>query len=719
MQWLLNTAERAGWTAIATPTFSSDTSREDAWRYVADAFAKADLDLADKVAESFSIPRADFSGIEEKAIRLLPEKIARRYHIVPIAETYYEIVMATCDPTDLEAEQAAAFAAGRRVNLRIATPKEILHALNSFYSPDRGMEALLQHVDSSISESVKLLAHLSPGSITARDVSLEPVVKLTNTILHAAVLNGASDIHLEPGKHLGTIRFRIDGVLRDYLQLPLPALVRVVSRIKVLGKMDLTDRIRPHDGRASLPVGDKMYDVRISTVPTRDAEKAVVRVLYGEGARALNELGLPRELLQRIREMISQRDGLLLITGPTGSGKTTTLYSIIQELSDGTSNIMTVEDPVEYALPGITQIQVETKRNVTFASALRAILRQDPDVILVGEIRDAETAEVALHASITGHLVLASLHTNDSIGVVQRLLDLGVERAAIATALRGAIAQRLVRRVCSRCAVPQTDPLTDEELRLEQRYGVRATIRAVGCSHCGRTGYRGRLPLIEALVCTPDFQEKVARGYGALDLRRSAELGGMQSIRSSGLERVAAGETTPREIDRLLGENNTERSASSSELEARKRGRRGRDRRVVSRVLLVISDSRTRALASDALRNEDFEVTQVVLGNDGLQVLQLDQAFSAVIVDNSLPGISGANVLRRIKAIPQAARIPVLVLTDAGDEEANAKVISYGADDYIEKPFDAAQFLSRLKAALRRASARDAETGIAQIVTPG
>src|SRR5205085_4852194 len=395
---------------------------------------------------------------------------------------------------------------------------------------------------------VRVVEELEPEAVGQAEVESAPVVKLTNLILRDAIVQGASDIHIEPGPKGGSVRFRVDGVMRHYMHLPMVALNRVVSRIKVLGKLDITDRIRHQDGRSRIALEGRYVDLRISTVSTRDAEKAVIRVLRPESTRKLDEIGITPRELARLRQLLNCRDGIVIVTGPTGSGKTTTLYSAIREIATGELNISTVEDPVEYELPGITQIQVDPKRGVTFANSLRALLRQDPDVIFVGEIRDNETAQIAAQAAMTGHLVLATLHTNDAMSTIARLQDLGLDRQSIASTLRGAIAQRLIRKVCADCAQPLIGSLTEEEETLGARYGVLPLSRAMGCKRCGNTGYRGRLPLVEVAIITPALADMIASGATANALQRAAISQGMAPMRDVAVARVRRGETTLQEV---------------------------------------------------------------------------------------------------------------------------------------------------------------------------
>ncbi|MDE3129243.1 MAG: Flp pilus assembly complex ATPase component TadA [Gemmatimonadota bacterium] len=554
MHWLEGAVARAGLAGASSLSIPGDVGNLEAWDIAARTLGLSPSDLAGRIASQFGLRVAEFERTDPRALALLPERLARRYHVFPLREDDRHLYVATADPTDIEVEHAIGFASGRRPVFELAPPNLIEDALLSGYSADRMVENLLTTVDSQIADAVRVVDELEPEALDLSEVETGPVVKLTNLILRDAVMHGVSDVHIEPGPKGGSVRFRIDGVMRQHMHLPMAALNRVVSRIKVLAKMDIANRLVAQDGRAKVAIEGRSYDLRISTVPTRDAEKAVIRVLRPESARKLEEVGITPRELARLRQLLACRDGIVIVTGPTGSGKTTTLYSAIKEIATGHVNIMTVEDPIEYELPGITQIQVETKRGVTFANSLRAILRQDPDVIFVGEIRDLETAEVAAQAAMTGHLVLATLHTNDSMSAVTRLADLGLDRQTIATCLRGCLAQRLVRRVCPDCAQPLLGSLTEEEERLAAQFGVLPLSRAAGCKRCGNTGYRGRLPLIEVAIVTPSIADMVATGATAQQLQRAAIAAGMAPLRDVAVARVRRGETTLQEIERVLGD---------------------------------------------------------------------------------------------------------------------------------------------------------------------
>lgn len=428
--WLLAVARSGGLIAGADPVVDAALPLADAWRAVASAARVSDAKLTEVVAKRWRLPVADFKAGQERATALVPERLARSRHVFALRETDQRITIATSDPTDMEAEQLVGFSAGRRVDFEVASPDAIQEAIDARYAPDSAVERLLTRVGAEIANAVTVLEDDAPKKVVQSDIETGPVIKLANVILADAVRGCASDIHLEPSADGGRVRFRIDGVLQTYTTIAVSILNRVVSRLKIMGKMDIADRLRPQDGRARIRVDGREIDLRISTVPTRDSEKAVLRLLDPSKSLKLEDLSLTSAELAPLRSLLGRRDGIVVVTGPTGSGKTTLLYAALREMPTGDLNIMTVEDPVEYELAGLTQIQVEPKRDVTFATALKSILRQDPDVIFIGEIRDAETAGIAVQASLTGHLVLASLHTNDAVGAVARFVDLGVDRSA-------------------------------------------------------------------------------------------------------------------------------------------------------------------------------------------------------------------------------------------------------------------------------------------------
>ena len=382
------------------------------------------------------------------------------------------------------------------------------------------------------------------------------------------------------------------------------------------------------------------------------------------------------------------REGIVVVTGPTGSGKTTTLYAALSDVATSEVNVMTVEDPIEYELAGVTQIQVETRRNVTFASALRSILRQDPDVIFVGEIRDAETAEVAAQAAATGHLVLATLHTNDAMSAVSRLSDLGLDRATIASVLRGAVAQRLVRRVCVDCVEAISGALEDSEARLAAQFGVQPHFRAVGCAKCNQTGYRGRIPIVEVAVVSSGMMEQISTGTSALQLQRTAIAQGMRPLWEVALAHVHKGETTLAEVERVLGEVADDGPLAPPSPPS---------------VLFADDDPMLRHLATAILESGGYRVRQARDGNEALAMVESGEDIALVITDLQMPGLGGDGLVRQLRSRMQTAMLPVIILTGSDEHDTEVALMDAGADDYIRKPIDPPRFLARVKAALRRA----------------
>ena len=469
--------------------------------------------------------RADFARVDPNAVALLAERWARRYGVLPIRLERGTLVVATSDPNDLDAERTVGFATGHRVRWVLSSPDDLARQINRWY-PDASArrEQLAPPVE---------VEHL--GFVTDEDPSVAldvgtSVIRLVDQLLADGIQAGASDIHIEPEEQGIAVRHRVDGLLRHARTLPRQVAPSLVSRVKILSGLDIADRLRPQDGRARVAIQGSVVDLRVSTLPASHGEKIVIRVLDGSaGLRTLDSIGFSPADLARIRSLLEQREGLVLVTGPTGSGKTTTLYAALREIQARGVNIVTVEDPIEYRLPGIVQVQVHERAGLTFGAALRSIMRQDPDVILVGEIRDRETAEIAIQASLTGHLVLSTLHTNDAPSAVTRLVDIGVAGYQIATAVKGVIAQRLLRRRCGEC-------------------------EGAGCPACDGSGHRGRLAVAEVLVGSAEFERRVAAGASTEAIADAARATGCATLWESGLELVRRGETTMDELRRVAAE---------------------------------------------------------------------------------------------------------------------------------------------------------------------
>ncbi len=728
--WIQRVAKREGFPNADAIEILAHASVVEAWNATMKACGVDVGALTSAIARSFRTEVADFTLAERTATKLLPASIARKYQVFPLRDGDRVLVVATADPTNVQAEQEVGFASGRTPHLQIASPAQIAAALEAAYSPDRAAESLLEGVSESVDELVEVVGFTDePEEISAEESATGPVVRLTNLILLEAIERGASDIHIHPTVTGGVVRYRVDGVLRSGMQMPAPVLTRVVSRIKVMSRLDIADRLRPQDGRARMVVDGTKYDMRISTVPTRRAEKVVVRVLSPLQSGTLDDTGMPPKEVERLRHVLDNRAGIFVVTGPTGSGKTTTMYAALREIATEDVNIMTVEDPVEYELPGLTQIQVEPKQGVTFASALRAILRQDPDVVFVGEIRDFETAEMAAQASLTGHLVLATMHTNDAVGAIRRFTDLGLDRTTVADTLRAALAQRLLRRVCPDCCKPATEPLTAMERYLSRKYGVQPTVRATGCTLCSQQGYRGRLPIVEMFVTSPTVQRLLLEGASARDTRDQVRAEGMVSLLDSALQRLRDGETTLEEVARVVGDTADDAGGDAAEAavpvsaqpEPTDPGFAVPSAPTVTptlqvtsepdlaeedgppHILVVDDDGASRAIARSLLEREGYRVTEATDGSEGLVLLMRGEAFNLMVLDLDMPTLGGRETLRAVRGSVSTAGLPVVVLTGTEDPAAEIELMEQGADDYIRKPIDPPRFLARVKATLRRA----------------
>lgn len=502
--------------------------------------------LLEVLSEQLGVPtvRINAYTVSLEAIGALPEKVARRHTAFPLKKTGTTLLVALAMPKDLTALDDLRFASGCEIQTVLALEDEILAGLNRYYR-DEWLPDMAQ-------ETAGAVVIDSPAAeLATRDEAAErSAVSVLERIIARAASDGASDIHFERRQHDFHVRFRVDGTFRDIAVLPPVLAPAVVSRIKVLSGMDIAEHRLPQDGRFSATVGDQRLDLRSSTYPTVHGEKAVLRLL--DGGRlglTLDRVGMTGDTLRTMRALVHRPEGILLITGPTGSGKTSTLYAALGELVQTGKNIVTIEDPVEYALAGVNQGQTNDKAGFTFAKGLRSILRQDPDVIMVGEIRDCETLEVSIEASLTGHLVLSTLHTNSAVATIARLLDMGLESYLLASSVIGILAQRLVRRVCTTCRKEVQTPPT---LRAMFRDGEPATyFRGHGCHDCRGTGFHGRVGIFELLPMTDAINELVLVRAPDIRLHEAARVAGMVSMREECLALVRRGETTLEEVLRV------------------------------------------------------------------------------------------------------------------------------------------------------------------------
>ncbi|HXQ26039.1 MAG TPA: type IV-A pilus assembly ATPase PilB [Candidatus Acidoferrales bacterium] len=522
----------------------------------------SDDDITAVLSRQYGVPSINlkFYEVDPAVIKLVPQETAVRYQIVPLSRVGSTLTIAMTDPTNVFAMDDIKFMTGFNVEPVVASESAISEAIHKFYGEVESVEELdkvMKDLTGDEADALELAAEETEMDLASLSKAAEeaPIIKLCNLILTDAVKRGASDIHVEPYEKEFRVRFRIDGILQNVMAPPLKLKDAMTSRMKIMSKLDISEKRLPQDGRIMIKYlkdgKKKELDFRVSTVPTLFGEKIVLRLLDKENLRLdMTKLGFEPEALAKFERQILKPYGMVLVTGPTGSGKTNTLYSSVARLNTAETNIMTAEDPVEFQLPGINQVQMKEQIGLNFASALRAFLRQDPNIILVGEIRDFETAEIAVKAALTGHLVLSTLHTNDAPSTISRLMNMGIEPFLVATSVNLICAQRLVRRICVQCKEQlqiQSPALIEAGFTPEE--ASKTTVQhGKGCATCNNTGYKGRVGLYEVMEINDDLRELILVGASALELKKKALEQGMITLRRSGLQKVAAGLTTMEEV---------------------------------------------------------------------------------------------------------------------------------------------------------------------------
>jgi len=519
-----------------------------------------DAEITSALAEHLHLRYVSLENLEKidlELARSLPESIAKRFCLVATGEEDGRIVVAMADPLDVIALDTVTLKMRRVIEPAISSPREIRRAIGLIYHGSDIEEQQLRdlveiEVGDDIGQDDVTLEELNEPDISTEVAATKPpVIRFVDLMLSQAVKSRASDVHIEPQENSMVVRMRIDGVLREMVAPAKKMRAAVVARIKILSQMDIAERRLPQDGRFKIKASGRSIDVRVSTIPTIYGEKVVMRILDSAAVRHdLDQLGFGERELKEFKEMLSRPHGIIIVTGPTGSGKSTTLYSALNYLKDPRKNITTVEDPVEYRLSGINQIQVKPGIQLDFARCLRAILRQDPDIILIGEVRDKETVEIAIKASLTGHLVLTTFHTNDAPSAISRLVYMGIERYLLASSLNMVVAQRLLRKVCEQCKEPVS--LNEEvlrRLRIDPEKARDAVFyRGKGCSACGNTGYYGRMPVFEFLLVDNEMAERIVAGQSEAELRAASRQKGYGGLLDSGVGKLLAGLTTAEEV---------------------------------------------------------------------------------------------------------------------------------------------------------------------------
>ncbi len=722
--------------------------------------AVSEEDVAEALAQQKGLGFVELSQtrVDPRVVWLLDRATAERRSALPYQRRRDGTVLVACaDPGNEEGVRELERRLNARVKILVTSPGQLRLAIERHYGLESVAERMLQGVDPSLR---RLTATPTFLELDARAISehlragkAHLYVELVNLLLINAIERRASDIHIEPQHDGVRVRLRIDGMLREVVRLPEWTQTSLVSRVKVLGKMNMAERRRPQDGKASVRLGSRNIELRIASMPSQYGENIVLRLLDPSILELdFGALGWSSDLLRTWYRLLTAPRGALLVVGPTGSGKSTTLYSSIQRLNTEGTSIVTIEDPIEYTMPGITQVQVNEKAGVTFGKSVRALLRQDPNVVVIGEIRDEETAQAALQAATTGHLVLTTLHTDNAVAAITRLLDLGVPRYLLGTALSGVVSQRLVRRVCPDCAIPA--PVSPEDwTRLglpAADLGPKAVRVGPGCPRCQYLGYEGRVGIFEMLAFGARIGGLIQHGCSETELWDASVEGGLKTLFQDAIEKVMAGVTTLEEVARVvtvqdyppvvlrsavanlglvaapveLGAEHIEelteteiedleqiskelygepRPQVQARAEPKLQPRRapGRERPLV----LVVDDAQEILQLVSMALEDDYEIHTAEDGLDGLNAVDRLRP-DLVVLDVMMPRMSGYEVCGALKEKPDTQDIPVLMLSARGEKAHVKKGFYAGADDYLPKPFDPEELLLRSRALLRRAGWR-------------
>ncbi len=651
--------------------------------------------------------------VDDALLHKCSDKLCLDYEFVPLKQNETDIIIATANPLDINMLDALAFKLGKRIVTRFARPDVIQTKIRELYQDsDSAFDAVVDDFedDHALTQEMSVAQETSSLDELKRGAEDSPIIKLVNGVIIQAMKIGSSDIHVEPGEKQSIVRLRVDGRLRPMIRFPSKVHPLVTSRIKIMSKLDISNSRTPQDGRARVKLWGKSYDMRISTLPALHGEKVVIRILDKGGlALDLDVLCFEETAYKHIRECINQPTGAVLVTGPTGSGKTTTLYSFLHHIKNEEMNLITIEDPVEFQIDGINQVLVNPKAGMTFATALRSILRQDPDVVMVGEIRDEETAEIALHAAQTGHLVLSTLHTNDAPSTITRLLDMGIEPAMLSSSLNLVVAQRLVRRLCPKCrkeSVPDSDVV--------ERLGIPKGVLfydKVGCKQCMNIGYKGRLGIHEVLYVNDRMRKLIARGAADLELMQAAREDNMLTLFEDGLSKALAGQTSLQEVIRAsvvpegykLSEhiNEDQQIMSFGELQRRQDQVHAQSTIATEQqTILVVDDSSSvRNLVEFVLDADGYKILQAEDGQQAWDILQRIKP-SLVLTDFEMPNMTGLELLRRMREQERFNDVPIIMLTARKNEDDEVKGFNAGADDYIGKPVEPLKLQARVKKTL-------------------
>jgi type IV pilus assembly protein PilB len=682
-------------------------------------------DIATFIESALKIPVVNLEQreIPEDLLKRIPEEVCRKNLIIPFESTGNSISIASFNPSNLDAENEIEYLTGKYVKTFFAYKAQILLKIGEHYAPEQLIDSLVDKKQSASRVQI-------PGEELADNQT--SVVKLVNQIFSGSINDEASDIHIEPQETSVSVRYRIDGVLKNIMEIPRAVHPTVMSRIKILSNLNIAETRKPQDGKAKIIVDDFDIDLRISILPTNYGEKAVIRILDRRNASvSFEQMGIRGRNKELLEHCFTVKQGMVLVTGPTGSGKSTTLYSALNRIRSNTNNILTIEDPIEYRLEGINQVQVNEKAGITFATALRSFLRQDPDVILVGEIRDRETAEIAIQAALTGHLVLSTLHTNDTFTTITRMQDMGIDKFKITESLQAIVAQRLVRRLCEKCRKPVDEANVDGKLmQLFNQLQLDVHVHeAAGCEQCGYTGYKGRIGVYEILILDDEVRDVITGDSSIKNIRSTARKNGFRNLFEDGLSLIAAGITDYKELIRVIhpgsGQPEIERAAAPAATEevvvpkspeaakpsaTDKQGdveemvvvEEKKDFTSIAKDILVIDDStHARQIIKKLIEKKtSWKVREAEDGMKGLAQV-VEQFPDLIILDIMMPTMDGYEFLQHLRADPRTNGLPVVILSSLDQVDNEIKGLQCGADDYVTKPINLNLLILRIEKLLR------------------
>jgi len=679
-------------------------------------------DLIRTASEVFKLPAANLAQehIDEAVLKDIPSEKAKQYGVFPLRYEDNCLVVAMSNPQDIVALDHLGMLVNRKIKPVLARKSEITNFIERYYLLDDSVYDLVKSITDD--SNVEVIKEGDDSTQKTHDVSIlldgdhSPAVKLVNLILADAIRSRASDIHIEPFERFVEVRYRIDGNLRNIMKVPADLCPYLIVRLKILTDLDISETRKTQDGRCSVLINGRKVDLRISVIPTFFGEKMVLRLLDKKEAQIdLDSLGFYEDDLKIIRQLIRKPQGMVLVTGPTGSGKTSTLYAAISHIKNEAKNIVTIEDPVEYLIDGVSQIQVNPVKNVTFANGLRSILRQDPNIILVGEIRDLETAEIAFRASLTGHLVLSTVHTNNALATIVRLLDIGLEPYLIGSSLILIVAQRLVRTICPYCKAEVTSPEQRQELQEKfglfiQKNKIEKFFYGKGCERCCYTGFLGRTAIGEVLKIDERLSDLISRNAPQAEMLKVAHETGLRTLADSGIRKILEGVTTIDEVEGVCDMPDeseavapTPKAMSTQEQKDAEEVAGGLRRALNKRftILVVDDEDDIRRVLKVRLAKEGYDVIEANNGEQGIK-MAYQKKPSLILMDIMMPVLDGVSATLKIKTHLETAAIPVVMLTAKTDSASEIESLDAGADDYICKPFDPEKLLARIRMLLKR-----------------